>query len=174
MEHEQHFGDILRRARESKRLSIHEASDVAKVPPDAIDAFEKGDSMSLPPRVYARGFLHNYIETLGVSADVPLDSYLDLLFPDATKFIATPVAKKPRHMFSRSQVFTGLGVFIAVLVVASYFLFQFRSFVSSTNITLEVPEKDMVITAGTSTVLDVRGHIDPPLRLTLNGLALYS
>ena len=174
MEQEHNFGDILRQARESKRLDTKEASVVAKVQSEAIQALEEMDVSALPPRVYTRGFLHKYIEILGIGEEVSADEYLDILFPDTKKFLANPVAEASSRPLSRSRLFTYIGVSLVLASLAFYFSYQFRFLVRLPEIVLEEPAGDMVIAEWTTTPFEVRGRIDPSFRLTLNGRPLYS
>ena len=167
-------GAILQKTREAKRLDINEAAEIAKIPADVARAFEEMDSSALPPRVYARGFLHRYAAALGADTRVSADEFLDFLFPDTKKFRATPVADPMPYSLSRSRVLTIIGVVVAFLSIAVFFSYQFRFFVRSPGITLESPIKDAVVNGATTTPFEVRGTIDPSYHLTLNGAPLYS
>lgn len=62
------IGELLRRAREQKGITLEEAEAATKIRVRYLAAMEKGDFASLPGRPYALGFLRNYARFLGLDA----------------------------------------------------------------------------------------------------------
>jgi hypothetical protein len=63
-----HFlGKALRRARESRNLSIEQAERETRIRAKFLVAIENGDLSEIPSRVQARGFLYNYAQSLGLN-----------------------------------------------------------------------------------------------------------
>ncbi len=56
----QSVGNVLRRARMAKGLSIEEVSRQLRLTPQQIEAIEKEDFDKLPGRIFMRGFVRNY------------------------------------------------------------------------------------------------------------------
>jgi hypothetical protein len=66
----EHFGTSLRRARESRALSLGDIAVSTKVPRSSLERIEAGDLAGLPADVFVRGFIRSYAKAVGVS-DVP-------------------------------------------------------------------------------------------------------
>ena len=63
------IGDTLRKERERQKLSIQDVEQGTSIRSIYIEALEKGDYDSLPGKVYAKGFVKNYANFLGLDAD---------------------------------------------------------------------------------------------------------
>lgn len=73
----QELGGVLRSTRESLGLTLDEIESRTKIRKRYLSALEKGDWSVLPGRVYARGFVRNYAEALGLDGAELLQSYVD-------------------------------------------------------------------------------------------------
>ncbi|MBR2214495.1 MAG: helix-turn-helix domain-containing protein [Selenomonadaceae bacterium] len=135
------IGDTLRRGREAKGLSIKDVEKGTSIRALYIEALEKGDYATLPGEVYAKGFLRNYANFIGLDADMCLRQYNDENHPEMSAADTASVDdEKPRkvdatHLVSgedfRQRVEEGSSgskfvlamVLVAVLVGGSYFAF---------------------------------------------------
>jgi len=77
MDHPPAIGPQLTRARESLTLSIEDVSHVTRIPARVIQALEADDYGTFPSAAYARGFLTQYSDYLGVDATRALDVIQD-------------------------------------------------------------------------------------------------
>lgn len=68
-------GELLRRAREQKNLSLEEIAKKTRIPQRHLTSIENGDFDALPGRTYAIGFAKSYARTVGLS-DVAIGSQL--------------------------------------------------------------------------------------------------
>lgn len=68
-------GQLLRRARENKRLSIDAVAANLHVLPKVIVALEGDDFAKLPSSVYVRGYLRSYARMVDLSAESLIDLY---------------------------------------------------------------------------------------------------
>lgn len=66
-------GARLRRAREARGESVHEAAFAIKLSPRQIEALENDDFAALPGMAFVRGFARNYARYLGLDAAPLLD-----------------------------------------------------------------------------------------------------
>ena len=66
-------GVRLRRAREARGESVHEAAFAIKLSPRQIEALENDDFAALPGMAFVRGFARNYARYLGLDAAPLLD-----------------------------------------------------------------------------------------------------
>lgn len=62
------LGDRLRQAREAKGIALEDAARATKIRVPRLRDLESGDFSNFPSLVYAKGFLKNYAEYLGVDA----------------------------------------------------------------------------------------------------------
>lgn len=62
-------GEILRRARIAQSLGITGIAETLNIRVDHLSAIENNDVGSLPPRVYALGFVRSYAEYLGLNGE---------------------------------------------------------------------------------------------------------
>ena len=63
------LGEQLREARESRKLSMQEASEITKISKRILTSFEQADIDQFPHPVYAKGFIKNYAKLLGLDAE---------------------------------------------------------------------------------------------------------
>jgi cytoskeletal protein RodZ len=71
----EHFGISLRRARQSRALTLGEISSSTKVPRSALELIEEGKLDGLPADVFVRGFIRSYARAVGVSELQPLAQF---------------------------------------------------------------------------------------------------
>lgn len=69
------LGRVLKTARESKNLTLDEIQERTKIRKRYLQAIEEGDLSILPGLVYARGFIKNYAEILGLDGQALLREY---------------------------------------------------------------------------------------------------
>jgi cytoskeletal protein RodZ len=62
------LGQQLRAAREEKGIALKDAAEAIRARVEVLQAFEADDYASLPPPVYAKGFLKSYAQFLGLDA----------------------------------------------------------------------------------------------------------
>jgi cytoskeleton protein RodZ len=62
----QELGDLLRKAREAKGVTLADAEEATRIRIRYLEALEFGDEQSLPARVYVEGFVRNYAVYLGL------------------------------------------------------------------------------------------------------------
>jgi cytoskeletal protein RodZ len=68
-------GERLRERREELGLSVEDVYRKLRIPFDAIDAFERGDTGAFPEACFAAGFLRTYCNFL----DIDSDKYLAII-----------------------------------------------------------------------------------------------
>ncbi len=71
----QSTGELLRRAREQKSLSLEDIAKKTRIPRRHLASIESGDFDALPGRTYAIGFAKSYARTVGLS-DASIGSQL--------------------------------------------------------------------------------------------------
>lgn len=114
------FGDQLRSARESQGISIAQAALETRILQRYIVALEEGDFQQLPGDVYARGFVRNYANYLGLPSEELIEAYRRER--GATdRIVVVPTAKMPRVHTYVLPNFLGVFFITCAIVVLAYF-----------------------------------------------------
>jgi transcriptional regulator with XRE-family HTH domain len=127
------IGGALRQARIDQGLGIDDVERDIKIRKKFITALEEGDSASLPGEVYARGFLKNYAEYLGIDPHEMLDAYREAhpLDSDEFKFKKQELLSfntaPPKKLINWKFVIFAIVAVLFVAVIAYYFKDSFQS-----------------------------------------------
>jgi cytoskeletal protein RodZ len=124
-------GQTLKEARIAKGLTLEMVHEATKIPMDALKAIEEGYTIRNLSGFYIRGFLKIYAAYLGVDKSKVIP---DLPRPSTVRPVASIIDDKASFDFQewfskfwtpqrRKQVFMGLGVLIALLIVVKTFAF---------------------------------------------------
>lgn len=62
----QGIGDILKKTRETKGITLQEVSEATKIRLKYLEAIEHEEFQLLPGEIYARGFVTTYLKYLGI------------------------------------------------------------------------------------------------------------
>ena len=88
------IGENLKNVRESKGISLRKAEEDTKIRKRYLQALEEGNYDVIPGRVYAKGFLRNYANYLGLDQEEILMEY---------KLLGTPLRESSQESeFKRS------------------------------------------------------------------------
>jgi cytoskeleton protein RodZ len=82
------FGDLLKRERELREVTLNEVTVATRIPPKFLEAFEQEDWEKLPGGVFNRGFVRAIARYLGLDEESLLSEY-DLAYGEQRA--ATPV-----------------------------------------------------------------------------------
>ena len=118
------LGEILRRAREAKGLSLAQVEEVTRIRSAYLQALEEEDYQRLPPPVYVKGFLKNYALFLDLNPQQVLALYHE---PEAAK-LAIPgptILDEPLEPFSPQRLWPVVAVLLVIgLAVAGWWGYQ--------------------------------------------------
>lgn len=110
MENGTSIGELLRRERESRSLSLDQVHDSTKITAQNLSALEEDRFDAFPNKVYARAFLRDYANYLGLDSASLLTSYEEKW---GTPTVVEPViAPKPRRSWRR----VGWALLVIVLL----------------------------------------------------------
>lgn len=104
------IGEILREKRESKGLTVEQVHEATKITVENITALEENRFDAFPNKVYARAFLRDYSNFLGLDSSALLARYEDE-WQSATEVETSPAAP------AKTRWAALLGVLLAVVVV---------------------------------------------------------
>lgn len=105
------FGAWLRQQREVRQIGLREVAESSKISLRHLQAFEQDRFDLLPAPVFAKGFLRQYSEYVGLDADEVVNHYLwarQAVEPDEEP------EEEPQHGNPRLKLFAAL-VFVALL-----------------------------------------------------------
>ena len=97
------LGKLLRKAREERGYSLDDVQDITKIRKRYLEAIEEGDYNVLPGSFYARAFVKNYAETVGLDAEEVFRLYQRELPAPATDAAVEQPIVKPRRASVRSS-----------------------------------------------------------------------
>jgi cytoskeleton protein RodZ len=124
----EHFGNVLRRARESRGMALSDVARQTKIARSMLELLEKGELDDLPTGVYARGFIRSFARAVGSDENQSL-----LLYERAVEArsaaektrSATPVPDPPPELAAGAtedeslapRRGLGLAVFVIILLL---------------------------------------------------------
>lgn len=167
--HEDRLPQILKKAREEVRLSLEEAEKKTKIQIKYLEALEQGQYDKLPADVYAKGFLRNYCQILGLNYQKILTIYKrERGIQKSVKKIEEPQMPKPikaPRLIITPKTFVISGLALAFLIGATYIWYQFSSFAGAPTLSVDYPEDNLQIK--TSSII-VSGKTDSVSDLFIN------
>jgi transcriptional regulator with XRE-family HTH domain/nitrogen fixation protein FixH len=125
------LGERLVAAREAKGIDLLRAERETKIRRAYLAALERGDYASLPGGVYARGFLRNYAQYLGLDPEeavaqwhreAPADA------PEPVIVVPRPLVAPRKGLVLTSGVVVAAVVTVVVLAILAYIGFQLVRF----------------------------------------------
>lgn len=140
------IGVILREAREGQGLTLDHIQDMTKIQKRYLVAIEHDDFHALPGRFYARAFIKEYAQAVGLDANVILENF-DEETIEQEEEESIPYTRFDRNKQSSSDKSTVLSflptVIVVVLIVGiifvAYILLQKSS---SNNDSVETPQEN--------------------------------
>jgi cytoskeleton protein RodZ len=114
-------GAVLASARKALRLSVADVARQLKLTPQQVEALEADRYERLPGRVFARGFLRNYAQLVGIDPQPLLRSIeRDIPRPDLVELRAPSETVIPHADSARWPFYSALTAFIIVGLLAVY------------------------------------------------------
>ncbi|MBI4277105.1 MAG: helix-turn-helix domain-containing protein [Armatimonadetes bacterium] len=128
------MGERLRKARESRGMTLEDVEAVTKVRARFLAAIEEERFDLLPAQVYGRGFIRLYARAVGLDESVLLSSFAHVLPPDRSTVLAKPILEVPiepaasRSWWRRYVMYAATIVVGAAVVVLYVGVAQIRQF----------------------------------------------
>lgn len=119
-------GNILKAARESQGLSIHEVCSHLRLGPKQIQAIEQDDFDKLPQPSIVRGFIRNYAKLLNIDVAPVLEAYQRMVpstapLPLSVRSNASPsIIDKPARTIRPQRILT-FFIFLILAAILAYF-----------------------------------------------------
>jgi len=162
-------GSIIREERIRRGISLEKAEGATRIRKKFLTAIEQDDYSVLPSLLYAKGFIKNYSEYLGLDSGTVLAFYRRQI----DEAHVTTLPKKDKEVFrsSWSQLtpgrFVGLLIGILIVVFFAYFITQYRRLSEAPILTIEKPANNVVVK---ERKIDIMGKTDNDATVTINGV----
>lgn len=164
-------GSILKEARTAKNLTLENVERDTKIRIKFLRAIEDDAYQLLPSPIYAKGFVKNYSEYLGLDGAFVM-AFFRRQFDGMNHVNILP--KADENIGSRGWRITP-GKFLAIVAVflvalfLTYFGLQYRKLQLPPTLTITEPIGESIVQ---ERKLDVLGVTDPDTTITVNGLTV--
>lgn len=158
-------GELLKKARLEKKIEISEVERETKIKSAFIKALEESEYTKLPSYTYARGFLANYTQFLGLETEKVLALFRrEYDTREEDKLLPTGLNNFPTKRIR--MTLAAMLLLILFLGFLFYFFFQYKGFLGSPNLQLSRPHDNEIIK---SELVKISGRTDPDAQLMING-----
>lgn len=165
-------GSILREKREARGISLAKVEQATRIRARFLEAIENDDYTVLPSVAYAKGFVKNYSDYLGLDSETVLAFFRRQTTEMPKSSILPRGVSEP---LNRSMLQLTPGKFVALIVVAlialfvGYFGIQYKNLQKAPQLTIDAPAHQAVTTERR---VDVLGITDPDATVTVNGVSV--
>ncbi len=162
---------MLKQARVAKGITLQEVEKQTKIRLKFLEAIEKDAYHLLPSPVYAKGFVKNYSEYLGLES-ATIMAFFRRQSDDVKRTVILP--KKAQEIEAKGLRLTP-GRFITILLIGlsvlflSYFLMQYQKLQRPPELTITKPVHESIVG---EKKLDVMGQTNSDTTVTVNGLSV--
>jgi cytoskeletal protein RodZ len=165
-------GNILKEARSTKKLSLERVEEVTKIRKKFLVAIEDDDYTKLPSIAYAKGFVKNYAEFLGLNTTHVLAFFRRQTRESYGSTIAPKGLTEPLNasLFRLTPTRFLAGV-ISILLISFllYFGLQYRRIQLPPQLVIESPKSNIIVP---DKQIDILGRTDPDATVTINGVTV--
>ena len=128
------IGEILKKARIEKGYTLDDLQQTTKIQKRYLEAIEQGNTEILPGRFYARAFVKQYADIVGLDGEELLDEYYQVSAEEVSEEFAESISASPsRVQGKKSNVLGNVGeqlptvfifLLVAMILVIIYFAFR--------------------------------------------------
>ena len=165
-------GQMLKEARASKNVTLEQAEKETHIRKKFLAAIEDDNFQEIPSQAYAKGFIKNYSEYLGLNSRNVM-AFFRRQTMEVSK--ASLLPKKAQEPIDKPKYVLTPGRFIFILIscllilLLSYFGLQYRKLQIPAHLSLDSPQEKLVTT---DKRVDVTGTTDPDATVTINGIGV--
>ena len=165
-------GSIFREAREKKHLTLEQVERATKIRKKFLSDIERDDYENLPSAAYAKGFVKNYSDFLGLDAASVL-AYFRRQTEEVSKISLLPkkddATLAPAPLRMTPGRFLALLVAVLVVIFIGYLMLQYRTIQLPPTVSLESPKENLI---SPERRIEVLGTTDPDATVTINELSV--
>jgi cytoskeletal protein RodZ len=164
-------GSILKEARSAKKITLEQAEKATKIRTKFLAGIEQDDYSELPSVAYAKGFVKNYSEYLGLDSSMVL-AFFRRQTTDISRSSLLPKREAPALNKSLVRLTPGrfLASILAILVCIflGYLGLQYRKINLPPSLVVSSPVNQLVVAQQR---VDVIGSTDPDATVTVQGVS---
>lgn len=128
------IGEILKKARIEKGYTLDDLQQTTKIQKRYLEAIEQGNTEILPGRFYARAFVKQYADIVGLDGEELLDEYYQVSADEVSEEVAESISAAPSRIQGKKTDFLGnigeqlptLFIFLLVAMILIIIYFAFR------------------------------------------------
>lgn len=137
---------LLKEARIKRKLTLEEAAIATKIKPHFLEAIERGAYDELPSPAYAKGFVRNYAEFLGLP-NVQTSALFKRDFDEKryVKVLPDGMVKRSDFPIKRINLRRVMIGGIAIILLAGFLLFQTRAIFFPPPLSLSTPKEGAIV-----------------------------
>ncbi len=165
--------DKLQTARTGAGLSIEQAAKKLKIKPQYLKALEAGDFKKLPDGVYAKRYLAEYAEFLGLNKQETVSLYDKLTeqpMEKQQKLFAKQVIKR-FYFWTMPKFIKNVLIGLLALVCFFYLGFRLEKIIAPPSLKIFTPTDNLVTQ---EKELEVRGRAELETEISINGEKILS
>lgn len=161
----QTVGDLLSQERNSKGISLEQASVDLSIKKEQLAAVEASDWLKLPEVAFVTGFIKNYAEYLGVDSKLALALYRREYDPSKRP---QPKLKslKPKRLLVTPQIVINLLFGLLITAFVAYLALQYTSILKSPKLEVFTPNEDETISVP---AILITGQTEEETTVSING-----
>jgi len=160
------LGQRLHKERVARKLTIEEVARDTKIKATFLASIERGDYHKLPSPAYAKGFVKNYADYLGLPKG-EVGAFFRREFDEkrAYKVLPDSLSKTEEFPLKRIHIQQSLVIVVGLLVVfVGYLLFQYRYAYLPPSLTITSPKENAIVTQDVT----VTGNTDSEATVVVN------
>ncbi|MGI6452028.1 MAG: helix-turn-helix domain-containing protein [Syntrophomonadaceae bacterium] len=118
------LGELLKHEREKQGFSLEAVEEETKIRKFYLQAIERGDWASLPPKVYATGFVKRYARFLGLDEEELGKQFKEQFYPEQAQEKAIIIPEKMRSTEEPGIMknIAAAAVFLIIVLLAGNFI----------------------------------------------------
>ncbi|MFS1513132.1 helix-turn-helix domain-containing protein [Chengkuizengella sp. SCS-71B] len=125
------LGDLLKKARLDKNISLDELQELTKIQKRYLIAIETGDFNALPGHFYVKAFIKSYADSVGVDRDHVMKLYQnDVPVISAPETKVRNIRRKKRSFMSTEKLTKWAAAFLVICFIALIFALIYYFLVS--------------------------------------------
>lgn len=164
-------GAMLKEARQSRGLTLAQVEHATKIREKFLVGIEADELAALPSLSYAKGFIRNYAEYLGLSSEVVMAIFRRQTSESSrASLLPTGVADPLNTPMLRLTPGRFLGILVSGLLIVFlvYFLNQYHRLSLTPSLEIIAPKNQMIVSQAR---VVVEGKTDPDATVTINGIS---
>lgn len=158
-------GEILKNARQEKKLTIEQVEKATKIRAKFIVALEQNQFDKLPGPTFARGFVKNYAAFLGLPTEDTLAFYRRQAGGEELPTIPKTPVNINKDGLITPQRFTVASIVLLLLGFFGYLVFSYVQFAGAPVLLVSSPANNTVVAYDSAEII---GKTDPGASLSIN------